>query len=61
MDVLTYYNAASAEREGSEYTETFTGASVDPENPLKATDWQFAPQLVLFWTSRCSWRWQPAS
>ena len=23
-----------------------TGASVDPENPLKATDWQFAPQLV---------------
>lgn len=46
MDVLTYYNAASAEREGSEYTETFTGAAVDPENPLQATDWQFAPQLV---------------
>lgn len=47
MDVLTYYNAASAEREGAEYTETFSGAVVDPENPLKAADWQFAPQLVL--------------
>lgn len=46
MDVLTYYNAASAEREGAEYTETFSGAVVDPENPLKAADWQFAPQLV---------------
>lgn len=46
MDVLTYYNAASAEREGAEYTETFRGAVVDPENPLKAADWQFAPQLV---------------
>ena len=46
MDVLTYYNAASAERKGSEYAETFTGAAVDPENALQATDWQFAPQLV---------------
>ncbi len=46
MDVLTYYNAASAERNGSEYTETFAGAAVDPENPLKAADWQFAPHLV---------------
>lgn len=46
MDVLTYYNAASAEREGAEYTETFGSAVVDPENPLKAADWQFAPQLV---------------
>ena len=46
MDVLTYYNAASAEREGAEYTETFSGAVVDPENPLKAADWQFAPQLL---------------
>lgn len=46
MDVLTYYNAASAERKGSEYAETFTGAAVDPENALQATDWHFAPQLV---------------
>lgn len=46
MDVLDYYNAATAEREGSEYTEDFTGAVVDPENPLKATDWQFSPLMV---------------
>lgn len=46
MDVLAYYNAATAEREGEEYTEDFTGAVVDPENPLKATDWQFAPLMV---------------
>lgn len=46
MDVLDYYNAATAEREGAEYTEDFTGAVVDPENPLKATDWQFSPLMV---------------
>lgn len=46
MDVLDYYNAATAERKGAEYTEDFTGAVVDPENPLKATDWQFSPLMV---------------
>lgn len=46
MDVLAYYNAATAEREGAEYTEDFTGAVVDPENPLKAADWQFSPMMV---------------
>ncbi len=46
MDVLTYYNAAEAERRGAEYTDIYTGAIVDPENPLKATDWQFAPLMV---------------
>ena len=46
MDVMEYYNAATEEREGAEYTESFTGAIVDPENPLRATDWQFAPLMT---------------
>lgn len=46
MDVRDYYNAATEEREGAEYTESFVGAIVDPENPLRATDWQFAPLMT---------------
>lgn len=46
MDVLAYYNEAEAEREGESYIRDFTGAVVDPENPLKETDWQFAPLLT---------------
>ncbi len=46
MDVMEFYNAAAEEREGAEYTETFAGAIVDPENPLKATDWQFDPLMT---------------
>lgn len=46
MDVLEYYNESTADRVGTDYTETYTGAVVDPKNPLKATDWQFAPLFV---------------
>ena len=46
MDVMDYYNSVTEERVGAEYTESYTGAIVDPENPLKATDWQFAPLMV---------------
>lgn len=46
MDVLEYYNESTADRIGTDYTENYTGAVVDPKNPLKATDWQFAPLFV---------------
>lgn len=46
MDVLEYYNESTADRVGTDYTETYTGAVVDAKNPLKATDWQFAPLFV---------------
>lgn len=46
MDVLEYYNESTADRVGTDYTENYTGAVVDAKNPLKATDWQFAPLFV---------------
>lgn len=45
MNVLGYYNAATAKREGADYADMEADAVVDPDNPLKETDWQYCPVL----------------
>ena len=46
MNVLGYYNAATAKREGADYADMEADAVVDPDNPLKETDWQYCPVLT---------------
>lgn len=46
MDVMYYYNALEANRRGEDYADMMTGAVVDPENPLRAEDWQYAPLMA---------------
>ena len=47
MDVLDYYNAATAEREGAEYTEDFTGAVVDPGKSAESSRLAGFPPLMV--------------
>lgn len=46
MDVLNYYNAVTAQKEGDRYSRDYAEAVVNPENPLEEIDWQFAPRLL---------------
>lgn len=45
MNVMAYYNSMEEKRRGSDYTDMMGDAVVDPDNPLKETDWQYDPLM----------------
>lgn len=45
MNVMAYYNAMEGERKGSDYADMEDDATVDAKNPLRETDWQYAPVM----------------
>ena len=45
MNVMSYYNALEGERKGSDYVDMEDDATVDAKNPLRETDWQYAPVM----------------
>lgn len=60
MNVMGYYNPMEEKRRGSSYADMTEGATVDADNPLKETDWQYVPimtpllkqQLVMLLANR---------
>ncbi|MCH1981988.1 hypothetical protein MCG98_05355 [Ruminococcus sp. OA3] len=45
MNVMGYYNSMEEKRRESDYIDMMGEAVVDPENPLKETDWQYDPLM----------------
>lgn len=46
MNVMGYYNPMEEVRRGSDYKDMAGDATVDADNPLKETDWQYDPIMT---------------